>query len=147
MKTRGRTSSSFSGLPFRPPEGSCRSANHHPSVSTSTRSSLSRIVSAAVHTNTGKELSLQNASIQVKPYAAHLAQNDSPHPRIPQTRHRSSGTVRYTQQHSSSHPFHPDLRHRVHRVTPALEQQHTGIACRSRQSGHPQRCQTVSAGR
>ena len=46
------TSSSFSGRPFNPPLGSCRSDNHQARVSTFTTSNLSRIARAATQTKT-----------------------------------------------------------------------------------------------
>lgn len=46
------TSSSFSGRPFNPPLGSCRSDNHQARVLTSTTSNRSRMARAATHTNT-----------------------------------------------------------------------------------------------
>jgi hypothetical protein len=49
------TSSSFSGLPFKPPLGSWRSEIHQARVGVSTRSNRSRIASAATQTKTEEE--------------------------------------------------------------------------------------------
>lgn len=45
------TSGSFSGLPFRPPSGSWRSASHQPSKSASTRSALPTMARAPTQQN------------------------------------------------------------------------------------------------
>lgn len=67
------TSSSFWGRPFRPPLGSWRSESHHESASVSTMSSLSRIASAATHTNT----------VHSCQYQCHFSRNETPQQYIP----------------------------------------------------------------
>lgn len=96
------TSSSFSGLPFKPPFGSCLSANHQHNVSWSTSSSLSKIANEPTQTYTA----ICNCIIihrTSKFKLIYLVRRDSLRPHEPQIHHRSFCIAGYTRR-SSLHP-------------------------------------------
>lgn len=93
------TSSNFSGRPFKPPLGSCRSESHHASVPTSTRSNLSRIANAATQTKTAsksRNISLVSASRDdISSHSStHFDHRDSRSPHPTRTLHRNSYIAR-----------------------------------------------------
>ena len=98
-KKKELTSSSFSGRPFNPPLGSCRSDNHQARVSTSTTSNRSRMARAATHTNTVCVwwFSIDNRTIEdMTETLAYLAQRGSQHQHYFQTLHHNFCTAQYT---------------------------------------------------
>ena len=149
IRGHAHTSSSFSGRPFMPPLGNCRSASHHPSVGTSITSNRSRIASAAVHTHTIKKKERATRSKKKKQVekrgerergVTNLVPRDSRRRRRDQSRRQSCGTRR------GRTPSACDRVGRARRGGRAPRRRSRGSACPSRQRRRLRRRPRVVAG-